>query len=514
MFVFACKKCRYTDLYEEDETAYCPRCGGSMVSLGVSSADWNRLDTEEIYELIFEKVGNGEDTSGQRERADAPEEQETVRVATGTDPVPITRRTVRVDSADLRSEASPGYSYKEYLESQKPKKKNVGSGIILTVIVAACIALALGTKYREKGRILEPVSDTSVLDPSALQTGDMLSDIGKEYPVYEFENCLYYDSMSEKEKEIYRLYYDLVMHKDEEDYSRKLVVPVSELEDTEDKIELVFYAMLRDHPEFFFISVSDSRLPQIESYTDKEAAVYEIRLGPPELDENEMIAKFDNAVYNFMRSIDKKASCDEIELQIHDKLNNMVSYDRQLLELGLYGPDLAHTAYGALVENSRGNAHTAVCDGYAQAYQYLLKQVGICAAQVTGDADTPQGTLWGDAYHAWNIVELDGEWYEVDCCWDDLEIDELNDFYLEREIKNLDDKYFYVTHHWFNRTTEEMEHLPASERTRFFIPGYKSFNFIEETSHIRQIRPEEEWYRSFKYLNDRLPIANGTKYSL
>ena len=514
MFVFACKKCRYTDLFEEDEIAYCPRCGGSMISLGVSSADWNRLDTEEIYELIYEKVGNGEETPEQKEQVDAPGYESAPRSIVRPEPSPTSRRVVRIDSTDTGSEANIGYSYKEYMESCEPKKKRIGSGIILAVVVAACIVLALGTKYREKGRILEPVADTSVLDPSALKTVDVLSEIGKEYPVYEFENCLYYDRMPEREKEIYQLFYDLVMHKDDEDYSRKLVVPVTELEETEDKIDLVFYAMLRDHPEFFYISVSDSRLPQIESYSDKEVAVYEIRLGPPEFDENEMIAKFDNAVYNFMRSIDKKASCEEIELQIHDKLNNMVSYDRKLLELGLYGQDLSHTAYGALVENSRGNAHTAVCDGYAQAFQYLMKQVGINAAQVTGDADTPQGTLWGDAYHAWNIVELDGEWYEVDCCWDDLEIDELNDFYLKREIKNLDDKYFYVTHHWFNRTTEEMKHLPASERTRFFIPGYKSFNFIEETSHVREIRPEEEWYRSFKYLNDYLPIANGTKYSL
>ncbi len=58
-----------------------------------------------------------------------------------------------------------------------------------------------------------------------------------------------------------------------------------------------------------------------------------------------------------------------------------------------------------------------------------------------------------------------------------------------------------------------MEHLAASERTRFFVPGYESFNFIEETTHIRWIRPEEDWYRSFEYLNRYLPKATGTKYA-
>ena len=488
-----------------------------MVSLGVSSAEWNELDTEQIYELIYEKVGDGSDASKEEELNDGSDEPAVRRAEDISGFVSEPRRTVKAVRPVVTepvNETAPGYTYKEYLESRKPKKKNPAPGIIVAAVVACCIALALGTKYRQERTLLASVADTGVIEPSAANPSEVVPDPEEEYTLYEFENCLYYNEMPENEKEIYQLYYDLVMHKDEEDYSRKLEIPISALEETEDKIDLVFYAMLRDHPEFFYISVSDSRLPKVERTTDDEKAVFKISLGPADPNENEMIAKFDNAVYNFMRSIDKKASCEEIELQIHDKLNNMVTYDRQLLELGLVGPDLAHTAYGALVENSRGNAHTAVCDGYAQAYQYLLKQVGICAAQVTGEADTPTGTLWGDAYHAWNVVQLDGEWYEVDCCWDDIEIDELNDFYLKREIKNIDDKYFYVTHHWFNRTTEEMEHLPASERTRFFIPGYESFNFIEETSHIRQIRPEEDWYRSFKYLNDLLPTATGTKYAL
>ena len=74
MFVFACRKCRYTDLYEEHEVAYCKRCGGLMVSLGVSSAEWNELDTEQIYELIYDKVGNGSDASKEEELNDGSDE--------------------------------------------------------------------------------------------------------------------------------------------------------------------------------------------------------------------------------------------------------------------------------------------------------------------------------------------------------------------------------------------------------------------------------------------------------
>ena len=64
-----------------------------------------------------------------------------------------------------------------------------------------------------------------------------------------------------------------------------------------------------------------------------------------------------------------------------------------------------HSAYGAIVKSS------AVCDGYARAYQYLLYKVGILSHVATGVAD--------GGGHAWNLVKLDGKWYYTDLTWDD-----------------------------------------------------------------------------------------------
>ncbi|MBE5842879.1 MAG: hypothetical protein E7302_01710 [Butyrivibrio sp.] len=68
--------------------------------------------------------------------------------------------------------------------------------------------------------------------------------------------------------------------------------------------------------------------------------------------------------------------------------------------------DYAHTAYGSLVDKS------AVCDGYSTGFRLIMKELNVNAMVITGDA----GTLGG---HAWNIVQLDGNWYEVDTTWDD-----------------------------------------------------------------------------------------------
>lgn len=66
-------------------------------------------------------------------------------------------------------------------------------------------------------------------------------------------------------------------------------------------------------------------------------------------------------------------------------------------------PMVSYTAYGALV---RG---TAVCQGYSTAFQMILEKVGIPCVTVVSD----------EMKHAWNMVQVDGEWYHVDTTWDD-----------------------------------------------------------------------------------------------
>lgn len=52
-----------------------------------------------------------------------------------------------------------------------------------------------------------------------------------------------------------------------------------------------------------------------------------------------------------------------------------------------------------------------VCEGYAKAFKYLCDRAGVNCAIVRGDADRGDGVRIS---HAWNSVEIDGEWYLVD----------------------------------------------------------------------------------------------------
>jgi hypothetical protein len=273
-------------------------------------------------------------------------------------------------------------------------------------------------------------------------------------------------------------------------------------------------AMLEDHPEFFYLQSDSVRYPEVEEYSNNFTTHIKLSLTPGRDNENEMIAKFERAADDFMKDIDLNASEAEIELQIHDKLIDYVSYDRDILSKMIV-EDLAHTAYGALVEDSRGFRRKAVCDGYAYAFQYLLSKAGIQSAVVVGKADFGGEDPLDEVYHAWNIVKLDGQWYETDCCWDDFELQKsIRDVYVLKEIEKNEEKYYLTTHHWYNRTTSQMKNLAASERTRFFIAGYESFNIIEDSSHIRGMNPQSEDFELYEYLDAHLPEAFGTEYGL
>ena len=87
---------------------------------------------------------------------------------------------------------------------------------------------------------------------------------------------------------------------------------------------------------------------------------------------------------------------------LHDYLVTHCDYDYRV-DIGNM-PFISHQAEGALLNG------TAVCSGYAKAYEILLDAAGIPCETITG---------YAGGYHAWNLVQVDGEWYHVDATWDD-----------------------------------------------------------------------------------------------
>jgi len=89
---------------------------------------------------------------------------------------------------------------------------------------------------------------------------------------------------------------------------------------------------------------------------------------------------------------------------IHDYIVSTAEYDYENVEKDTI-PDIDYTAKGIL-EN-----HIGVCMGYSEAFQLLMDELDIECYTVSGIANNEK--------HSWNVVNIDGEYYHVDCTFDD-----------------------------------------------------------------------------------------------
>jgi len=81
-------------------------------------------------------------------------------------------------------------------------------------------------------------------------------------------------------------------------------------------------------------------------------------------------------------------------MYINDYLTYNCEYDRTLSK---------YCAYNCIVEK------TSVCQGYAEAFFFLMYKLGIDCRIISSEA----------LNHAWNMVKVDGEWYQIDVTWND-----------------------------------------------------------------------------------------------
>ncbi len=95
---------------------------------------------------------------------------------------------------------------------------------------------------------------------------------------------------------------------------------------------------------------------------------------------------------------------------VHDFICNNANYD-MTIATDYFGYRY-NSAFDCFVEKK------AVCSGYALLFQKFMEQMGIPSYYIANDN------------HAWNIVYVDGAWYQIDCTWDGQDNQTRYDYFL------------------------------------------------------------------------------------
>lgn len=142
-------------------------------------------------------------------------------------------------------------------------------------------------------------------------------------------------------------------------------------------------------------------------------------------------------------------------LWLHDWLLTQLEYDNTLKW---------SSAESAL---TRG---LGTCQAYESAYSMLLSTAGI---ENTETRDT------GDA-HTWNAIKLDGEWYQVDCTWDDSN-DHWYDFDQRRLYFGLTDELMAVAHPKFSEVYSKSDYKTPSTslKNNYFVKSGEAQQWVE-----------------------------------
>ena len=308
--------------------------------------------------------------------------------------------------------------------------KKTARALLAVGVVAVVLLVAFKTFL-----VLNPAEDNGVYMEWGKISAEEITDCGGSFKHY--FNLLETDS----EKRAYNAMLMAV----EQGYAR---VSLPMLDNA--RIQTVYNAFIYDNPQYFYI---DSFSVTVSTFTTTLNLTY----AQEWTDENRLSqAKtvFENGIVWF----EDKIPADDYgaELYFHDYIVDNCTYfldEGETAEFAKILPEEQQrrikpfsNAFAALVDARAG------CEGYAKLMKVLLDSAGIENYLVSGNADNGETV----AAHMWNVVKIDGEWYHLDCTWDDpLDSkvpDEITDGYRNYEFFNVTDEYISKTHTDFSVT--------------------------------------------------------------
>jgi len=302
---------------------------------------------------------------------------------------------------------------------------------------------------KEKPKIPETIQD----EANILQETEQKNEANKNIQVYKH----YYNQLENEAKIIYNAIEENRENIKTGTYEINLGSQFSSLlskENGEDLLGQYYQSAIEsytyDNPDVFYIDYEKMFL-NIETTTRRNKKTYKVLLNSGE-QANYLTEDFSTkeAIEEALNEIEKIKSYfvqnkkidtyENIKL-VHDYLVESIEYDQTISESNIYN------LYGALINKK------CVCAGYANAFKYLMDSLEIPCIIVPGLATNSEGNTEN---HAWNYVQLNENWYVVDCTWDDPIL--IGPGFLTNSSKY---KYFLKGEKEINKT-----HIPNGQLTK------------------------------------------------
>ena len=180
-----------------------------------------------------------------------------------------------------------------------------------------------------------------------------------------------------------------------------------------DYYQTAIEAYTYDNPDVFYLSPNKMYL-NIETTTRGKNVTYGVYIDNGKED-NYLIDEFsskeqiDTAIH-FIEQIrdqilqNRRSTVYDNVKMVHDYLIENIEYETTISKSNIYN------IYGAMINKE------AVCEGYARSFKYLMDSMEIPCTLVIGKGTNSEGK---SENHAWNYVQVQGEWYAIDVTWDD-----------------------------------------------------------------------------------------------
>lgn len=225
-----------------------------------------------------------------------------------------------------------------------------------------------------------------------------------------YESAFGYASLNSRLRLAYAdIYSDIENYRESHDFLYNLL--------TVAEFKKVFALISYDNPELLQMKTSYAYYPYKKTYIGKVIYKYDYTKEVIDSMSAEMNAKVNEIV---SAASSESSTFNKIKV-VHDKLILGASYLKTSYD---------QLPYAVLVQNE------GVCASYAKSFLLICKKLDIPCMYVCGKA--------GGQSHAWNIVMIDGEWYEIDVTWD------------EPDKGNKSKMTQKVTYDYFNLTSKQM----------------------------------------------------------